>query len=122
MHSQSSTNRLTKQHTLFFLFAKKSALLRLKISCFVHKNMHEDLMDLPTERHPPLQPVSLYVSCNTLAKYTHNLPTYVQATHQQGCFGNKLSQIAWQCFRAVSPVRLGVDEGAEKQNACFKIK
>lgn len=84
--------------------------------------MHEMFIDLPTERHPVLQAVSLYVGSDILSKYMCNFSIHVQTIHQQGCFGNKLSQIVCQCLRAMSPAHLDMKERAEKQNVWFKIK
>jgi len=93
----------------------KSALLRKK-NYFKHNNMHEMFTDLPTGRHPVLQVVSLYISSDVLSKYVYNFSIHVQATQQQGFFGNKLSQIVCQCLRAMSSAHLDMKERAEKQN------
>lgn len=86
---------------------------------YPHKHacyMHEIFIDLPTERHPILQAISSYISSNILSKYMYNFSIHVQATHQQGCFANMLSQIVCQCLRAMSPAHWDMNERAEKQS------
>lgn len=119
IYSKDTRYTCTKYHTLFS-YLKKSTLLRKynvtlsKITCKLH---HEMFIDLPTERHPVLQTVSLYISSTILSKYTCNLSMHVQATHQQGCFGNRLSsQIVCQCLKAMFPAHLDMNERTDKQN------
>ena len=111
--AQSSTPCFPLSKKSTFLRKKKKLLYPQEHACY----MHEMFIDLSAERHPVLQAVSSYVGSNILYKYMYNFSIYVQATHQQGCFGNKLSsQIVCQCLRAMSPAHLDMNERAKKQN------
>lgn len=72
-------------------------------------------VDLPTGRHPILQAVSSSISSDILSKSMYNFSIHVQATHRQGCFGSKTSQIICQCLRAMSTAHLDMKERAEKK-------